>query len=123
MEKKKFRIGELAQYLNIERFVIRFWEKEFCLRPKRSDGGQRFYSAKDVKKFELIKELLYKKKFTIAGAKKYLQEKAARNDNLVKSDMRPAHRIKNPQDYKEFEEIIQQFSTLQKHLIKLRELL
>ena len=31
MEKKKFRIGELAQKVGVERFVIRFWEKEFGL--------------------------------------------------------------------------------------------
>lgn len=74
MDKKKFRIGELADQLAIERFVIRFWEKEFGIRPRRSSGGQRFYDENDLKKFETIKELLYKKKFTIAGAKDFLKK-------------------------------------------------
>lgn len=75
MEKRKFRIGELAKVLNIERFVIRFWEKEFMLKATRSDGGQRFYDEKDLEKFRLIKELLYERGFTISGARKQLKGK------------------------------------------------
>jgi DNA-binding transcriptional MerR regulator len=74
MEKRKFRIGELAEHLNIERFVIRFWEKEFNFKAHRSRGGQRFYDEVDLQKFKSIKELLYLKKFTIAGAKQYLDK-------------------------------------------------
>lgn len=72
MEKKKFRIGHLADELGVERFVIRFWEKEFNVKPTRSDGGQRFYKLEDLEQFKQIKELLYSKGFTIAGAKKIL---------------------------------------------------
>jgi DNA-binding transcriptional MerR regulator len=72
MQKRKFRIGELAEELNIERFVIRFWEKEFNIKTTRSEGGQRFYSQEDFDKFKLIKELLYHQGFTIAGAKKQI---------------------------------------------------
>jgi DNA-binding transcriptional MerR regulator len=73
MQKRKFRIGECAQYLNVEQFVIRFWEKEFGLKTDRSIGGQRFYSEEDVAQFKTIKELLYDQGFTIAGAKQHLQ--------------------------------------------------
>ena len=73
MEKRKFRIGELAQQLNVERFVIRFWEKEFNIKSYRSDGGQRFYSEDDLNTFKTVKELLYEKRFTIAGAKQMLK--------------------------------------------------
>lgn len=69
MQKKQFRIGALARELNLEKFVIRFWEKEFGIRSSRSEGGQRYYSLSDVTKFKQIKSLLYDKKFTIAGAK------------------------------------------------------
>jgi len=69
MDRKRMRIGELAHYLNVERFVIRFWEKEFHIKPKRSSGGQRFYTKRDVRKFETIRHLLHEKKFTIAGAR------------------------------------------------------
>lgn len=69
MQKKQFRIGTLAQELDLEKFVIRFWEKEFDIKSSRSSGGQRYYTVSDVEKFKQIKDLLYRKKFTIAGAK------------------------------------------------------
>lgn len=123
MEKRKLRIGEFAQYLGVECFVIRYWEKEFKLNAQRSTGKQRFYSERDIKKFELIKDLLYNKKFTIAGAKKYLKEKSLKKTERAFPDIIPAHMIKNSSVPKEFQVIIQQIHTLQKHLLKLRELL
>ncbi len=79
MQKKQFRIGELAKTLNIERFVIRFWEKEFNVKGNRSHGGQRFYEEKDLQKFQSIKKLLYEQGFTIAGAKKQFKK----NDDFI----------------------------------------
>jgi DNA-binding transcriptional MerR regulator len=72
MEKRTFRIGELAKLLDVKRFVIRFWEKEFDLSSTRSEGGQRFYTTTDLNTFKSIKELLYYKGYTIAGARKAL---------------------------------------------------
>ncbi len=72
MEKRKFRIGELAEHLAVERFVIRFWEKEFNVKSTRSTGGQRFYNEDDARTFAIIKDLLYNRGFTIAGARKEL---------------------------------------------------
>lgn len=71
--KKKFRIGDLAHELNIKKFVIRFWEKEFGLPSDRSEGGQRFYTEADLALFRKIKELLYTQGFTIAGARQQLK--------------------------------------------------
>lgn len=72
MQKRLFRIGDLAEKLNVEKFVIRFWEKEFNVKTHRSVGGQRFYSIDDYEAFKKIKTLLYERGFTIAGAKKEL---------------------------------------------------
>jgi DNA-binding transcriptional MerR regulator len=74
MQTKQFRIGELAEKLCVEKFVIRFWEKEFNIRPQRSSGQQRFYTEKDLEKFNAIKDLLYQRGYTIAGAKKQLTQ-------------------------------------------------
>jgi len=81
MQKKQFRIGQLAQALGVERFVVRFWEKEFKLNSYRSHGGQRFYEEKDLMKFHKIKKLLYEEGFTIAGAKKQLKQ----NNRIIAS--------------------------------------
>lgn len=72
MNKREYRIGDLAKHLNVEKFVIRFWEKELSIKPKRSQGGQRFYQESDFQTFLTIKDLLYQKKFTLAGAKEEL---------------------------------------------------
>ena len=77
MQKKQFRIGELAKKLNVERFVIRFWEKEFNISPQRSHGGQRFYAEKDLQTFTQIKDLLYNNGFTIQGARQQLKKSDA----------------------------------------------
>jgi DNA-binding transcriptional MerR regulator len=73
-EKLSVRIGDLATSLGVERSVIRFWEREFGIKTKRSDGGQRYYEQKDVSKFHAIKELLYQHGYTIAGAKQHLKQ-------------------------------------------------
>ena len=82
MSKRHYRIGELAESLNVEKFVIRFWEKELGIKSIRSQGGQRFYEEKDFQKFALVKELLYHKKYTLAGAKNEL-ENMKKNRNVI----------------------------------------
>ena len=72
MSKRQYRIGEVAKRLNLKKFVLRFWEKELNLTPHRSTGGQRFYQEEDFETFKKVKELLYERKFTLAGAKKEL---------------------------------------------------
>ena len=138
--KQQFRIGELAKKLNIERFVIRFWEKEFSIKGFRSEGGQRFYDDKDLRKFELIKDLLYTKGFTISGAKKYLKEhknnaqKLLNEAHIIASSIttmdqeqvteKPVDgRRKKQQSVDLPEDITMQIVQLQKKLLKLRELL
>jgi len=84
MSKRQYRIGELAKSLNIEKFVIRFWEKELEIKPQRSKGGQRFYQEKDFQTFLAVKELLYQKKYTLAGAKKELSN-MKKNRSIIPS--------------------------------------
>lgn len=84
MSKRQYRIGDLAKELNVEKFVVRFWEKELGIKPKRSKGGQRFYQEKDFKTFATIKDLLYEKKFTLAGAKEeLLRIKSNKNSHII----------------------------------------
>lgn len=71
--KLYFRIGEVAKLAGIKPYVLRFWESEFNrLGPKKSGTGQRLYRRKDVELVLEIKRLLYEKRFTIAGARQFL---------------------------------------------------
>lgn len=127
MEKRKFRIGELAEQLQVEQFVIRFWEKEFNLKTVRSSGGQRFYREKDAQTFKKIKELLYEKGFTIAGAKKQLfptkieRVIGSKRTQFPTQEDELLHLRKTVVSQKE--EFEQQITELKNQLTKLRELL
>src|SRR5271166_3642695 len=76
-DKLYFRIGEVAGLLSVEPYVLRYWETEFpSLAPKKSGTGHRLYRRKDVELLLKIKHLLYEKRFTIDGARQYLQAEA-----------------------------------------------
>lgn len=76
-EEKTWRIGEVAEILQMETSALRFWEKEFPqLRPLRTQRGQRLYTARDVEILRQIRELLYEQGLTIEGARKALERPA-----------------------------------------------
>src|SRR5215471_10367640 len=75
-DKLYFRIGEVARLAGIKPYVLRFWESEFPgLGPKKSGTGHRLYRRKDVELVLEIKRLLYEKRYTIEGARKFLAGK------------------------------------------------
>jgi len=74
-DKRYFKIGEVSAITGLDSYVLRYWETEFpLLKPSRSRSGQRLYRKRDIEKILEIKDLLYEKKYTIAGAKQYLQQ-------------------------------------------------
>jgi len=74
-DKLYFKIGEVSQIVGVPPYVLRYWETEFkSIRPQKSRTRQRVYRRKDVETLLKIKQLLYAEKFTIAGARKQLQE-------------------------------------------------
>jgi DNA-binding transcriptional MerR regulator len=74
--KLYFRIGEVAKLAGLKPYVLRFWETEFPgLGPKKSGTGHRLYRRKDVELVFEIKRLLYEKRYTIEGARKFLESR------------------------------------------------
>lgn len=72
-DKEYFTIGEVSQITQVPKYTLRYWENEFkLLRPVRKTSGQRRYSKEDVELVFKIKDLLYNKRYTIEGVKKYL---------------------------------------------------
>ncbi len=68
-----YRIKEVCTITGLKPHVLRYWEQEFKdIRPVKSTKGQRLYKKKDLETILAIKKLLYEKRFTIDGAKKYL---------------------------------------------------
>src|ERR1700687_862788 len=82
-DKLYFRIGEVARLAGIKPYVLRFWETEFpALDPKKSGTGHRLYRRKEVQLVLEIKRLLYEKRYTIEGARKFLEARS-KSDEAV----------------------------------------
>jgi DNA-binding transcriptional MerR regulator len=68
-----YRIKEVCNITGLKQHVLRYWEQEFKdIKPLKSAAGQRLYKKKDLNAIFTIKKLLYERKFTIDGAKKYM---------------------------------------------------
>ena len=77
-EEKLYKIGEVCKLADLQPYVLRYWETEFPqLSPNKSGGGQRLYTRAELDTILRIKDLLYKEGFTIAGAKKRLEQETA----------------------------------------------
>jgi len=125
MSKRQYRIGELAKRLKLKKFVLRFWEKELDIKPDRSTGGQRFYQEEDFEIFKLVKNLLYERKFTLAGAKKELEHIIKGNKKPIIASQKteisaPAAEIISHQPESD---IIKELTEMKYKLQKLQELL
>lgn len=73
-DKLYFRIGEVSKLTGVKTYVLRFWENQFPgLGPKKSGKGHRLFRRKDVEMVLEIKHLLYDKRYTIEGARKWLE--------------------------------------------------
>ena len=91
-DKLYFKIGEVSQISGLPSHVLRFWESEFKkIKPRRTASGQRSYTQKDVAMILEIKHLLHDKKFTIEGARKYLNSRT-RSDTGDKSMLQDLQR-------------------------------
>ena len=85
-----YKIGEACKALEIQPYVLRYWETEFpALAPSKSRSGQRVYSQKELEIIRRIKELLYDEGYTIAGAKKKLETELA-SGSLGEDEDEPA---------------------------------
>jgi DNA-binding transcriptional MerR regulator len=74
-DKLYFRISEVSKLTGLEPYVLRYWESEFKLiKPIRTKSRHRLYRRKDLNIILEIKRLLYEEQYTIAGAKKRLED-------------------------------------------------
>ena len=109
-DKEFYSIGEVSKITGLPAYTLRYWEKEFgTLKPLRRDSRHRKYTIKDIEKIRRIQELLYKKKYTIDGARKAIaseerQKTEQLNLDISRSSAAESH-LKELK--KEIEEILQ----------------
>lgn len=74
LTKRYYRIGDVAEILDLPQSTIRFWEKTFSeVSPRRNPGGTRMYTPSDVEQLRIIKFLIREKGLTIEGAREHLR--------------------------------------------------
>ena len=80
IKKLYYSIGEVSKMVGLKAYVLRYWETEFKqLSPPKNRAGNRTYRQKDIDLIFKIKELLYRKKYTIEGARSLLSSKSDQN--------------------------------------------
>ena len=74
-EKLFYKAAEVCQITDTQPYVLRFWESEFPqLASEKNRSGQRVYSRADIDLVFRIKKLLYQEEYTIAGARKAIDD-------------------------------------------------
>lgn len=72
-------ISEVADWLDIQTHVLRFWESKFAqVKPVKRAGGRRYYRRQDMLLLGGIKKLLHDDGLTIKGAQKILREEGVK---------------------------------------------
>lgn len=78
LDKKYYRIADVAEIVGVNLSTLRFWEKEFSeLRPKRTGTRTRLYTPRDLELLELIKFLLKERGLKIEAARNYIRHNRA----------------------------------------------
>ena len=93
-------ISEVADELDVQQHVLRFWETKFTqVKPLKRGGGRRYYRPEDVALLKHIHHLLYTEGYTIKGVQKLLkgqgkQQIVARAENENNTDFRAQPKVK-----------------------------
>jgi DNA-binding transcriptional MerR regulator len=93
-DSKLYRsISEVSNLVGVKPHVLRYWETQFSmLRPKKNRAGNRMYRPEEIKLLLHIKELLYSRRFTIAGARRRLLDERKENTPQVEIGFAEAER-------------------------------
>lgn len=80
-------ISEVADDLDVQQHVLRFWETKFSqVRPLKRGGGRRYYRPEDVEILKRIHHLLYTEGYTIKGVQK-LMKGQGKNQIIAESEV------------------------------------
>ncbi len=72
--KQYYTISEVAELYRVNISKIRYWTKEFAMKVRTTQKGDRLYNAQDIDDLNLIYTLVKRRGYTIAGARAKLKE-------------------------------------------------
>ena len=91
LSKKFYRIGDVAEILNIPTSTLRYWEKEFTvIKPKRNAKNIRVYTVKDIETIKMIYYLVKEKGLKLDAAQAMIK----RNRDGVSKQFEVVERLK-----------------------------
>lgn len=68
-------MGEASRIAQVPAYTLRYWEARVgFLRPARRSSGHRRYTRADLETILLVKDMVQRRKLTVAGARKALLE-------------------------------------------------
>ncbi len=104
LDKKYYKISEVADILNVPASTLRFWEKEFTIiKPKRNAKNTRFYTPQDI---ETIRKVYY-----------LVKEKG------LKLDAAQAEILHNRQNIDRTYEVVERLKNMREELLKIQDAL
>lgn len=92
LDKKYYKISEVAVILGIPASTLRFWEKSFTvIKPRRNAHGTRFYTPADIEKISMIHYLVKERGLKLEAA----QEQLRANPQGIELRSRAISRLKS----------------------------
>jgi len=86
---KHYLVTEVCRKLGIKPHILRYWEREFGIKPDRNSAGRRIYNETQLERLQLIKHLVRTEKLTATGARRQLTKMAAQPTQPAASGDRP----------------------------------
>lgn len=75
LDKKFYRIGDVAELLDLPQSTLRFWENAIPeVKPRRTAGGSRMYSPSDIERLRIIRYLIKDKGLKVEAAREHLRK-------------------------------------------------
>ena len=91
LSKKYYKIGDVAEILNVPTSTLRFWEKEFTvIKPKRNAKNIRVYTSKDIDTIKMIYYLVKEKGLKLDAAQAMIK----RNRDGISKQYEVVERLK-----------------------------
>ncbi|MDE5567763.1 MAG: MerR family transcriptional regulator [Muribaculaceae bacterium] len=91
-DKKYYKIKEVSEMLGLPASTLRFWESQFSLlKPRRNDGGTRFYTPSDIETLRMIKYLIKDKGLKIEAARDVIKH----NHSGISRQQRAVEKLKD----------------------------
>ena len=95
LSKKFYKIGDVAEILNIPTSTLRFWEKEFTvIKPKRNAKNIRVYTTNDIEIIKMIHYLVKEKGLKLDAAQAMIK----RNRDGISKQFEVVERLKQARE-------------------------